>query len=261
VPARFWLKTALHRVTPGGYGYYRRLRRLRDPAYDPTRDLHSVRRRHNGSSGWGEAQDGLRKRDYASYDEYVVHQQQKLDETLKLQGGFSNRVIAHYRLKFYRRFRHLVGLLPKSAVIVCLGARLGTEVEVLHDLGFTNAYGVDLNPGPDNPLVRVGDFQQLDIADSTVDLVYTNCVDHAFDLDAFFAEHARVLRPDGYALYELPEVNSDGPAPFESVVWTSDALILERMLPHFREIVRRERDAGWEWFLLRGTVAADGGSP
>lgn len=250
---RFWLKTALYRFTPGGFGYYRRLREERDPGYDHARDMHGVRRRHNASTGWGVPDErGVRRRQYASYDEYVMHQQQKLDETLRLAGGFENRVIAAYRLKFLRRFRHLVPLLPPAAEILCLGARLGTEVEVLRDLGFRNAWGVDLNPGPENPLVRRGDFHRLDTADESIDLVYTNCIDHSFDLDAFFDEQLRVLKPDGYALYDLPEENAGSDAAFETVVWASDEIVLGQIERRFRDIVRREHDGVWEWLLVRG---------
>jgi hypothetical protein len=250
---KFWLKTALHRLTPGGFGYYRRVRRYRDPQYDHTRDRHEVRLRHNASTGWGSPDEaGLRTREYESYEEYVVHQKQKLDEIVKIAGGFDNRVVAQYRLKFFRRFRHLVGRVPAAAIVVCLGARLGNEVEVLRDLGFENAYGIDLNPGPDNPYVRVGDFNALDLPDESVDVIYTNCVDHAFDLHAFFTEHARVLKADGYALYDVPQANEDSNAAFESVVWESDEVVLEKLLPRFDEVVARERDAGWEWVLLRG---------
>jgi SAM-dependent methyltransferase len=248
---RFWGKTALYRLTPGGFGYYRRLHRYRNPDYDHARDMHSVRRRHNGSTGWGATDDqGLRTRRYESYDEYVAHQREKLEEILKIDGGFSNAVIARYRLKFYRRFRHIVRLLPPSAEILCLGARLGTEVEVLRDLGFANASGIDLNPGPDNALVRVGDFQHLGVPDSSVDLVYSNCLDHAFDLAAFFEEQARVLKPGGYALYDFPHKNDEGSAPFEAVVWDSDAPILA-MMSRFGEVVHRETEEDWQWFLLR----------
>ncbi len=58
---------------------------------------------------------------------------------LKMKGGFSNWDICEYRLKFYSRFKHLTQLLSRDAVILCSGARQGTEVEVLHDLGFFNA--------------------------------------------------------------------------------------------------------------------------
>ena len=67
------------------------------------------------------AEDGNRKRkavlvkrDYASYEEYVTHQKLKLDEMVKMKGGFSNFDIFDYRLKFYVRFRLLTKLLPST---------------------------------------------------------------------------------------------------------------------------------------------------
>ena len=44
--------------------------------------------------------------------------------------------------------------------MLCLGARLGTEVRALHNLGYF-AIGIDLNPGVDNPYVLMGDFHKL----------------------------------------------------------------------------------------------------
>ncbi|MDX6448556.1 MAG: hypothetical protein QOD08_1019 [Gaiellaceae bacterium] len=251
--APFWAKTPLYRLTPGGFGRYHKLNRLRDPAYDHERDKHEVRRKHFGAEGWGTTDDGgLARRAYEDYDEYVVHQQQKLDEVLKLGGFFTNEALTAYRLRFYRRFRHLVPLLPRTATIVCAGARQGTEVEVLRELGFSRAYGIDLNPGPDNPYVRRGDFHAIEEPAGSVDLVYSNSVDHAFDLDAFFAEHARVLAPDGYALYDLA---LGGPAvggPAEAVSWLHEDVVIVRMLSFFHRIVRIEIDEGWKWVLLQG---------
>jgi SAM-dependent methyltransferase len=251
--ARFWVRSGLHRWTPGGFGSYRRVRTYRDPTYVHERDKHDVRRKHFEHEGWRrEAEDGIRRRDYADYDEYVVHQQQKLDEILKLGGGFSNASVYHARVRFYRRFRHLVGLVPADAIIVCAGARLGTEVEVLRDLGFRNAYGIDLNPGPDNPLVRHGDFHALENETASVDAIYSNSLDHAFDLDACFAEHARALKPHGYALYDLDLTlrDPDRTHPFEAVVWAREDAALEKMLRHFERVVRVETEPGWKWVLL-----------
>jgi hypothetical protein len=250
---RFWGKSAAHRLMPGGLGHYRDLRRLEDPSYDHERDKHPVRRKHYETHGWrDEVEDGLHRRDYEDYGEYLVHQQQKLDEVLKLGGFFSNRSVFASRIRFYRRFRHLVPLLPRDATIVCAGARAGTEVEVLRDLGFGGAYGIDLNPGPDNPLVRAGDFHALDNEDSTVALVYSNSLDHVFDFERFFKEHARVITPNGYVLYDLQVSDSGVGGPAESVSWEREDVLLPRMLEHFRRVVRVESEPGWKWILLQG---------
>lgn len=255
---RFRMKTGLYRHTPGGYGYMRRLQSGSDPGYVHERDMHPVRKIHHGGAGWDESvdEDGLRRRAYSSYDEYVTHQRQKFDEVIKMQGGFSNETVAAWRWKYYRRFRGLLALLPPTAVIVCAGARQGTEVEVLRDLGFRNAYGIDLNPGPNNPYVREGDFHKLPQADRTVDLVYSNSLDHVYDFDRFFSDHARALKGDGYVLYELAQ-SVDDCAPFESVAWDDERVVIEKMLQHFARVVRVETESAWKWILLQGPRSAE----
>ncbi|GAB1420951.1 hypothetical protein MASR2M15_10790 [Anaerolineales bacterium] len=194
-------KTLLTRLLPGGLGYSKTLRQQHDPNFNPETDLHPVRQKHHGDSGWqAEDNQGIIRRDYADYDEYVEHQKQKLDEIAKLKGGFAPEVLAGYRQTFFNRFKYLSNYLNRQAVIVCAGARQGTEVEVLRDMGYKNAIGIDLNPGANNPYVKVGDFMHMDYEDESVDLIYTNCIDHAFDLDQFFAEHARVIKSNGYVL-------------------------------------------------------------
>jgi ubiquinone/menaquinone biosynthesis C-methylase UbiE len=59
------------------------------------------------------------------------------------------------------------------------------------------ALGIDLNPGPSNPIVLEGDFHRLPFADAVFDLVYTNVLGHAFDLHALGREVCRVLKPAG----------------------------------------------------------------
>ena len=173
-----------------------------------------------------------------------------------MKGGFSNWDICEYRLKFYRRFKHLKPLLPKSALILCCGARQGTEVEVLHDLGFRNAYGIDLNPGPDNQIVRPGDFMKLQEEESSLDLLYTNCVDHAFDLDAMIEEHTRVLKPGGFLLYDLgTNMEKGAGGPFEAVAWDRTEDLVIRLLRKFEKLIQAQRDdhfgGAWLWILVQ----------
>lgn len=250
--APFWLSHPLYRLVPGGFGHYRTLRKSADPGYVFERDKHPVRRKHFGAARLQPPDaEGIVHREYDSYAEYTEHQRQKFEEMLRIGGGFSNRVVAEARLRFYRRFRHLVRLLPRDATIVCLGARQGTEVEVLRELGFRNAYGVDLNPGPENELVRPGDFNQLEEADRSIDAVYSNSIDHALDLDTFFAEHVRVLKPTGLALYDVHRNYEPGEsAPFESSLWLRRELVLLRALDHYGRVLRLTAEPDWTWILL-----------
>lgn len=250
----FWLRQPLYRWVPGGFGYYRKLRRYADPGYVHERDKHPVRAKHHDAAGLLPPDaEGFVRRDYDSYGEYVDHQRQKLDEILYIGKGFTNASVTEARSRFYRRFRHLVKIVPRDAVVLCLGARQGTEVEVLRELGFRRAYGIDLNPGPENELVRAGDFNHLEEADGSVDVVYSNCLDHALDLDEFFAEHARVLKPSGLALYDIHQEYTPGEsAAFESSLWLRREDVLVRAVAHFTRLVRLQAEPDWTWMLLQG---------
>jgi SAM-dependent methyltransferase len=171
---------------------------------------------------------------------------------VKMKGGFSNFDIFNYRVKFYTRFRHLPDLLDSGARILCCGARQGTEVDVLRDMGFENARGIDLNPGTGNPLVAEGDMMKLEAQNDSLDLVYTNCVDHAFDLDAMLAEHMRVLKPGGYLLYDIAFNEEHGASVWEAIAWEREEDVIRRLMEKFREVIRVEREQQWIWILLRG---------
>ncbi len=254
---KFWIKTALHRLVPGGYGYIKELRKGKSSTYNHKKDKHPVRNKHHGQGGWkGEDQSDLNYRDYSDYDEYLTHQSLKLDELIKIKGGFSNKDIFDYRLRFYRRFKYLSSFLPEDALIICLGARQGTEVETLRDIGYGKAQGLDLNPGSGNDLVKKGDFMNLDYETSTVDLIYSNCVDHAFDLEKYFTEGARVIKEDGYALYDLNIADDDGGAPFEAVRWSGNEEIIKMILNHYSKLIKVETEENWTWILVQGKKEA-----
>lgn len=72
------MKTFLHLLTPGGFGYIRKLRAGRDKSYVHERDKHAVRHKHHGGGGWKiKKEGGLIKRDYANYQEYLTHQKDR----------------------------------------------------------------------------------------------------------------------------------------------------------------------------------------
>ena len=80
--------------------------------------------------------------------------------------------------------------------VLCLGARLGGEVRAFTEMGALSL-GIDLNPGPSNKYVLIGDFHHLQFASHVFDLVYTNVIGHAWDLRALGSEICRVLKPSG----------------------------------------------------------------
>ena len=147
------------------------------------------------------SEDGLYRRRYASYDEYVAHQRDKirhLDLTAydaAFEAELGGRLAA-------------AGLVRHGDAVLCLGARLGSECRAFIGLGGF-AVGIDLNPGRSNRHVVVGDFHHPQFADASVDIVYTNCLDHSFDLEKVMAAVDRVLKPGGAFVADLMNGTAD----------------------------------------------------
>lgn len=159
---------------------------------------------------------------YSDYGSYLEHQASKLE----LMQDHLNKNYENFYKQFYTRFLHTKEL-EKCETVLCLGARNGVEVEALIELG-KFAVGVDLNPGQGNKYVVTGDFHSLVFADKSVDAVYTNCLDHAFDLEKIINEIKRVLTSKGFFITDICLGRNEGfmPGGFESLSWkTADELI------------------------------------
>jgi SAM-dependent methyltransferase len=160
----------------------------------------------------------------------------------------AERLRRYFRTLRYRdALRDRLERLPVSLEgvgVLCLAARLGTEVKAFIDLG-AFAVGIDLNPGKANRYVVVGDFHQLQFANHSVDVVFTNSLDHAFDLDRIVAEVQRVLTPGGHFIVEAMKGAEKGPSPafYESYYWSSVEELWKRIgAVGFEEVARTEFD-------------------
>lgn len=140
----------------------------------------------------------MKMRVYDSYEAYLTHQAQAALDRRK-QAAVARRS-AGAMDRFAHYFSCFLGRLPKGSHALCLGARRGDEVRVLHAMGL-EAIGVDLQANI--PWVIEGDFHALPFADKRFDLVFSNAVDHVFDPPRFAAEALRVLRPGGLVLLAL----------------------------------------------------------
>lgn len=184
-------------------------------------------------------------RPYDSDAAYRVHQMEKtLHPKLraKVQARW-NRDLA----RFTEGFACLKGVLPTDAQAVCLGARLGAEVQALRDLGY-KAIGIDLVPCP--PLVIRGDFSTIPLGDGTKHLAYCNSIDHVLHMERFVSEVERILKHPGWFLGVVP-IGTMG--DYEARRIDSTAEILE-YFPHFEVCHTRQFQEGRvekHEFLLR----------
>jgi SAM-dependent methyltransferase len=199
------------------------------------------------------------KRSYGSYDEYVAHQASKLRGILHRLRETEDEDYAEFR----RRFEGCSAL-DEARSVLCLGARLGTEVRALHALGHF-AVGIDLNPGESNPYVLPGDFHAIVFPDGSVDAVYTNALDHVFDLDKVIGEVGRLLRPGGVLVIDLVQGYEEGfvPGDFEATIWRDRESFIGRIrdlggfaLETVRDLGHTRRDR-WTQALFRKPAGSE----
>jgi SAM-dependent methyltransferase len=186
---------------------------------------------------WQQPAEGIRLLRYGSYEAYRDHQVSKL-ATLDL-GPYSIRFKAALasRLEF-------LSTLPRGATVLCLGARNGSECEVFAERGLF-AVGIDLNPGPNNKRVLPGDFHEVQFADATADVIYTNALDHVFDFDKALGEIRRVLKPQGIFIAEIVRGSKDHdgrePGAYESAWWDHVDSVIGRIQRHGLALRQRTR--------------------
>ena len=197
------------------------------------------RERFHDAELWEHSQEGARRK-YASYDEYLEHQGSKLDKIAHRLREKEDEDFAEFR----RRFASCAALAGARSVL-CLGARLGTEVRALHDLGYF-AIGIDLNPGERNPCVLPGDFHRIVFPDGAVDVIYTNALDHVFSLEELVGEVRRLLRPGGVFVADLELGSEEGfiPGEYESAMWRDHQALIDRIRTLGGLEVAQTRDLG-----------------
>jgi SAM-dependent methyltransferase len=189
---------------------------------------------------WNTADDAFQKRGYDSYEAYLEHQKAKLE----------THNFGEYDAEFRTALRERLAALDvewPGRTVLCLAARIGTEVKAFLDLG-AFAVGIDLNPGADNRYVVHGDFHDLQFAPGSIDVVYTNSLDHAFDIERIAKEVVKVLKPGGLLIVEAVQGRDQGIKPgfFESFFWKNiDELV--RVFENAGFIVSRRTPITHPW--------------
>jgi len=126
----------------------------------------------------------------ADYSKYVELQGRKINS----QRERFIRTIPK-RIKKFKRFFSPVLQHINPGRVLCLGARTGCEVKAFIELGFKDSVGIDLHPAQD--FVLVGDWHNLQFPDNSFKNIFTNAIDHCFDLTKMINEIKRVLIPGG----------------------------------------------------------------
>lgn len=176
-------------------------------------------------------------RTYEEYQQYLLHQAEKVDKMQAELLEFARRTI---RGELKGRLQR-DGTFSYGDTVLCLGARRGDEVKVFRDLGCL-AIGIDVNPGEHNSLVTYGDFHDVGFSDGIFHGVFTNSFDHSLYPDLFMEEVIRVLRPAGYFVAEFPLGKQEGFAPeeYEVIYWDKVQDAIDFVTEYGLEFMRDE---------------------
>ncbi|CAI9272476.1 unnamed protein product [Lactuca saligna] len=139
----------------------------------------SLQSKHPNSSHRTITINGLKIRpEYTSYDIHIHHQLHKTTNP-KLRKIWTSRDWDRKIQVFTQFFLQLKQekLLANSSKALCVGARVGQEVEALKRVGVNDSIGLDLVPYP--PIVIKGDFHHQPFDDKTFDFDFSNVFDHA----------------------------------------------------------------------------------
>lgn len=163
------------------------------------------------------------------YDRYITDQ---LEETLSKK-----------RLRNQRHLEviPLIDLLARhvditGASVLCVGCRNRDEILYFRKQGAAEVVGIDLYS--DHPDILVMDMHDLRFADARFEVVYSrHSFEHAFDKHKAALQFARVLRPGGVVVIEVPG-NYRGGADYNTFNRFED--LLDAFAPHVGEILHRE---------------------
>jgi len=186
--------------------------------------------------------NGLTIRKYngeKSYQNYLMHQKFKFDFYKKpLDDNFEDQTNI-----FFDNFKNIKTKYKDKKYTLCLGARTGAEVNAFRKLNFFSI-GIDINYPKNSPYVVFGDFHNLQFPNESFDIVYSNCIDHTYDLNKFVNEAKRVCKKDGLIIFDLQKGKQDGErynfGNFEALGWTNTDIIIKKICENDLSVVSKE---------------------
>lgn len=157
----------------------------------------------------------FKQKEYVSYDHYLRHQKSKMRGEIKWLKKYN----AFLRKSLVQRLSKL-DFIKRGMSVLCLGARAGAEVQAFIDVGLF-AVGIDIEPLVKRYVLK-GDFQDLLFAPHSIDVVYTNSLDHAYNIKGVVTQIKKVLKPNGLFIVDLSAPRKIGDDKWASCQWDSN---------------------------------------
>ena len=157
---------------------------------------------------------------YKKYADYLDHQKNKTMDPSKIKLWMGEEWETKY-VGFLEIFNRNKNYISNKKNAICLGARTGQEVKALIDLGI-NATGLDLVPFP--PYTLEGDIHNINKQSNSVELVFTNIMDHSLYPKKFCLEMERICKSKGHIIIHLQK-GIDGDLYSENMIRDPNVII------------------------------------
>ena len=179
---------------------------------------------------------------YDDYDQYLTHQASKFNWLQ--HADYLNTATQEYRKRLRKILKEL-SLIKKGVSVLCLGSRAGGEVMAFRDLG-CKAIGIDLNPEPSSKTVIYGDFHNLAWDDNSLNIVFTNSIDHSIQPDRLTSEVLRVLMPGGLFITQILPGSQEGYTfgHFEAMAWPYTQDVVDYITNRGFTVIARRKVGG-----------------
>ncbi len=187
--------------------------------------------------------NNLKKRKYPSYNTYKFHQKMKtFFRWERLMSGYEINL-----KKFEIEFSKFKSTDIKIDNILCVAARLGTEVHALRNLDY-NAIGIDIIYPKNSKYVHYGEFEEIPYPNNSFEAIYSNSIDHVYDLKKTLFEFNRIIKSEGYLLLRLMKGFEEGfemDGAYESFAWAKTDDLLNEIKKHINFELVKTIEIGW----------------
>jgi SAM-dependent methyltransferase len=194
--------------------------------------------------------DKFFSRSYNNYDDYIKHQKSKfIIRERYLSSNFEAKTE-----NFYSDFKKIGDFSGKN--ILCLASRDGAEVKAFRKLN-SYAIGIDLMYPKNSKFVHYGDFHEIPYPDGVFDYVFTNSLDHSFDINKILSEVKRVLNKDGTFLCNIVIGHAEGfkyfkEGPHESFTWSKRKDLVDKISKKYFFLEKEVKiDNRWSHFFFK----------
>lgn len=180
-----------------------------------------------------------------NYEEYIKLQKSKVEGLLQKGVNGLNWELENLLTEKEKHINKLVQEIPPKSIkggVLVIGARFGSDIELLEKAGYKDVVGVDLYDPPLHPKVQCCDAHEISKLKKTYGLIYLyHVMEHLLIPSKVIEEIRKSLRYEGCVSVVVPRLNRkkaiDSQTEFNSFHDLQEAFVRRKFNIVYTEIV------------------------